>query len=106
VAIVPDPPSITPDIIRRLLAEGAPPGDELHVDVVACGTSGDWAAAITYVGDPGVALFHWEGAGWVKDSEYSYAVVDGPQVNILPRGLPEKLLSWLSAQAWEKPWDE
>jgi hypothetical protein len=83
-----------------------PPSDKRQVDLIAYETFNDWAAAIIYLGDPGVVLFHWEGAGWVKHSEYSYAVVYGPQVDILPHGLPESLLSWLSAESWEKPWEE
>jgi hypothetical protein len=95
---------ITPDLILRLLPMGTP-SDAPATKVVAYSTFEEWAAAIIFVTDPGVALFRWEAAGWVKHSEYSYAVVDGPQVDILPQGLPQSLLAWLSAESWEKPWD-
>jgi hypothetical protein len=96
---------ITPDLILRLLPVGTPPSDTAQAKVIAFGTFEEWAAAIIFVTNPGVVLFRWEGAGWVKDSEFSYAVVDGPQIDILPQGLPQSLLAWLSAESWVKPWD-
>lgn len=97
---------ITLDCIRGLLLADSPSTGERELVVIAHETFDDWAVAIICLLDPGVALFRYTDEGWVKDSEYSYAVVYGPQIDILPRSLPGAMLSWLSAESWEKPWKE